>query len=233
MNKIRVISLVLGLLTCCTACSKSKTPDQVDTISIGEAFSDPYQVSSGTMTFTVNSATISSNMKDLGVDPHSLPEYDNSAFYYDDSGEYQSVSYPDYVDLNTGELANGLVFVLVDITAANTDAASRVRNDGGGSFDSDYMFLPSALYLCDLEQENTRSESNITTYLTRSALWYSEQNQGYMYELRPGESKTYQIGFVARCAGGDYSSLYLTNASTVDLDIPDLVLVDLGLGTNG
>ena len=65
----RIVSLFLifVLLVCCTGCSKSKSSDQadqVDAISLGETFSDANQVAEGTMTFTVNSAEVSNNMKE-------------------------------------------------------------------------------------------------------------------------------------------------------------------------
>lgn len=233
-KKAAYILTLIALLTCCTACSKSKSPDQVDTISIGEAFSDPYQVSSGTMTFTVNRAEVSSNMKELGVDPYSLAEHDNFVGYYDENGKYTSIEYPDYVNLENGQLKDGFVFVLVDITATNIDATSNTPGDNSGDFGSDYMFLSSHFSLSNLAQKSLNDKGKeLSTYQTVRQLWCSQQGIRGYYELRPGESKTYQLGFVIHCAAEDYGSLYLTNASLLDLDMPDLVLVDLGLGTNG
>lgn len=235
----RIVSLflVFVLLVCCTGCSKSKSSDQadqVDAISLGETFSDANQVAEGTMTFTVNSAEVSNNMKELGVDPYALSEYkENFVFYYDEAGNSASIEYPDYVDLDTGELKDGVAFVLVDITATNVDATSKTVGDGSGDFSSDYMFLPSTFHLSNLAQKDMSGGKEQSTYLTVSSKWYSKQADGYMYELRPGESLTFQIGFLVRCGNENYGSLYLTNVSMLDLRIPNLVLVDLGLGTDG
>ena len=232
-NKFTITALII-ILTCCAACSKSKSLDQVDTISIGETFSDSSEVVEGTMTFTVNRAEVSSNMKDLGVDPYSIEGPDNFVWYYDENGKFTSILYPDYVNLENGQLKDGFVFVLVDITATNIDATSKTTGDGSGDFDSDYMFLSSRLYLSDLAQKELNDKGKeLSTYMTVRQLWCSQQDIRGYYELCPGESKNFQLGFVIHCTAEDYGSLYLTNTSMLDLDTPDLVLVDLGLGTNG
>ena len=231
-----VMMLAAALLLGCAACGGAGAGEQADTVAVGEKFTAPYQVESGTMHFTVNRAEISDNMRQLGADPNSMAQYDNFVIRYDGNGTKRTLYYPDYVDLETGQLADGLAFVLVDITAENTDAVSNITGDGSGLFDSEYMFLPSAFYLCDLAQKDTKDGKEQSTYMTMSEKWYSAQQEGYMYELPPGESKTFQIGFVVGRADGDYSSLCLTTASQVDkraLRSPDVVLVDLGLGACG
>lgn len=233
-RKIISLAMIVVLLICCTACGKSKSLDQVDTISIGEVFSDPSEVAEGTMTFTVNRAEVSSNMKELGVDPYSIEGPDNFVWYYDENGKFTSIQYPDYVNLENGQLKDGFVFVLVDITATNIDATSKTTGDSSGNFDSDYMFLSSRFNLSDLSQKELNDKGKeLSTYMTVRQLWCSQQDIRGYYELCPGESKNFQLGFVIHCTAEDYGSLYLTNASALDLAIPNLLLVDLDLGTNG
>lgn len=111
---IALIILTAILLTSCAACG-DKTAN-LNMLGIGDSFTTSYHTESGQLCYTINNIQWSDNVRELGVDPNAFDEY-ASVF-----GGGTSYVWPNYVDLETGQLKEHLMFVLVDLTVTNIDA---------------------------------------------------------------------------------------------------------------
>lgn len=237
-SKAIPLCLAVLILISCAACG-DRTKN-LNMAAIGETFtsqmnagvktSDTYH--EGHLSYTINSVLWSDNVKELGVDPSQLDEYASISFYWTD-GELVAYTYPDYVDLETGQLAYQLRFVLVDLTGTNVDAVSQSIPESGGDLDASwYAFPVNRISVCDLNVELQDS------FFPFDAVWYAgtgdydpaegNTNGSNYFILWPGESLTYQLGFVIGSAEGDFSRMCLTDQDGV-YSLDEAVYVPLGM----
>lgn len=212
MKKVlRAIPIVLIFLLCCTACGRNA--QKISCTDIGEAFESA--AVSGRLSYTVNSVRISDNILGLGIEPSEIESYDGVS--YTVNGELVHYSWPDYVDLTTGQLTDDLLFVLVDLTVTNIDALGKPipEDDDGSRDDSWYCFPVGRLSICDT------NESGKDAWRNYQAIWYDGTdsfdgaamgtNGDDYFVLWPGEALTYQLGFIVGRDDGDYSGMCLTD----------------------
>ena len=206
----------------------------VTAITLGEAFEDNNQAETGTFELIVNSVQLSSNTKELGIDPSEFDPYNSVSTY--DGNSFLSWKWPNYVSLESGELAESLVFVLVDITATSIDAVSASHASGSmpNGYDSQYIFKASNLRLVDLYQENIYESDLLNTYYVQGRLvWFSQQEQRpedrYAYELLPGEEINYQIGYIIGLSDNHTENLHLSTSNI--LEAPGVTWIQLGLSS--
>jgi hypothetical protein len=223
------ILLAAALLIGCTGCA-DKAPD-VTTADIGSEFLMIPEYITGSLSYTVNSVQWSDNVKELGVDPNELSEYSTVSYAESDSASY---SWPDYVDLETGQLADHLRFVLVELTVTNIDAYGMTAPvDEGGTPDASwYAFGVNMITLCDL---NTQGDYNFLNY---NCVWYGDTgdyapqeggtNGSDYFLLWPGESLTYRMGFVVGSSEDDFSGICLTDGGG-SYHSDQAVYIDLGM----
>ncbi len=202
----------------------------ISSISLGEIFNDYSQAESGKLEISVNDVILSKNVKDLGINPSDLDPYSVVSVY--DGTYYKSWQYPHYLSLETGELASGLNFVLVNISVRNVDAISKKTASGRfpDGFESQYIFMANKFYLVDLYQKDIYESDPLNTYFVKGEhVWFSlhdqRQESRNAYELLPGESIDYQIGYIINLADGHNDSLYLSTAYTIDA--PDATWIKL------
>ena len=224
---IALIILTAILLTSCAACG-DKTAN-LNMLGIGDSFTTSYHTESGQLSYTINNIQWSDNVRELGVDPNAFDEY-ASVF-----GGGTSYVWPNYVDLETGQLKEHLMFVLVDLTVTNIDALSKpiTENDDGVRDDSWYTFGVNYLSVYNLSEQNKNGFSNA------DAIWYTDTGDydptaggtsgSNFFILRTGESLTYRLGFVIGSGKDDFSQMCLTdgggsfgakNAVYIPLGIP-------------
>lgn len=205
-----VLTMLL-LVVCCTACRHKA--QNLSYINIEDSFE--LAAVSGHLLCTVNGVRVSDNIMDFGIKPSEIESYDGVS--YTVNGELVHYSWPDYVDLTGGQLADDLLFVLADLSVTNVDALAKPipEKDDGSRDDSWYCFPVEQLSLCDV------NEAGKDAYRNYHVIWYDGTdsfdgaamgtNGDDFFVLRPGESLTYQIGFIVGRDDGDYSGMCLTD----------------------
>lgn len=210
-RSLHSILAVLLLIIGCTACGhKAQNLSYID---IGNGFE--LSAVSGHLLCTVNSVRVSDNIRDFGIEPSEIESYDGVS--YTVNGELVHYGWPDYVDLTSGQLADDLLFVLAELSVTNVDALAKPipEKDDGSRDDSWYCFPVEQLSLCDV------NEAGKDAYRNYHVIWYDKTgsfdgaamgtNGDDFFILRPGESLTYQIGFIVGRDDGDYSGMCLTD----------------------
>lgn len=218
-KEVLVLALALALLICCSGCGNKA--DMLTKMAMGENFH--VCMPSGTMYGRVESVQITDNVTNFGIDPAEL----HLDLFCLEDGTF--VNAKECIDMDTGKLAKHMRFVRVTVTMTNEDATSRSipENDNGIRDDSWYAFCIDDLHLCDLNHWMVNGIwdqiRNLGKFQTYSAIWYdgtgdydpeiggtSGEN---FYILRPGESLTYEMGFLVGDTRDDFSGLHLTNGS--------------------
>lgn len=211
------------LVICFSACSQNATNEDVEQtpnntsktdinhVALGESFT--YSPAEGNLKYTVDKVQFSKNVSDFNVDPAELQSYDGVS--YTDNGKFVAFAWPEYVNEETGQLAENLLFVLVDITVTNEDAFAKTVPNDNVMDDSWYAFRVDYISLCDTsEQENERFRQYKTVWYAGAAGTAAESlgvNGQNTFTLHPGESVSYQMGFIIGSNDGDYSQFYITN----------------------
>lgn len=211
-----LITVVIIIFLCCTACG-DKAPElsyvNTDDTVNGDTFNSA--AVEGYLSCTINDVRWSDNVKSFGIAPSELESYDGVS--YTDNGNFVHFSWPEYVDLTTGQLADNLLFVLVDLTMTNIDALGKPipENDDGNRDDSWYSFMVQQISICDVSEKENDSFRNY------NAIWYAGTgnynaaamgtNGNNYFILRPGESLTYQMGFIIGSDDGDFSQMCITD----------------------
>ncbi len=199
-------------------------PDaEIDALALGESFNNTVELAQGTLLYTVNSYQISDNVKELNIEPSELDENELVLYLVGDSGEDMVAfeSREDYVDMQTGQLADHLRVVLADITVENVDAKAHTAANDPNNDVYNYIFNVASLQLCDTSQ----IEDNGAGYLSCISIyptWYAntgEYDASLSYNgaenhfiLRPGETLTYQAAFIVGNEKDDFTHLYLSNS---------------------
>ena len=245
MRKLTALFLALILLLPCAACGRtedagtqaeagapktSERQDDIATAALGEAFYTHTQLIEGKLSYTVSDFRWSDNTKDLGVDPGAFTgDFDGLFTYWENGGAYEV---PNALDPATGQLAEGLLFVAVDMTVTNEDARWTMAL---GSGDSLYTFPVDLWSICDTGNTN----DNGTGWVKYHAVFYTgtenydaaatgTNGSNYLI-VRPGETVDYRLGYIIPVGSGDLDRFYLTDGggdpdsegdSYIHLDIP-------------
>jgi hypothetical protein len=226
---ITAMILVAMVLGCCAGCG-DKTAN-LTMVEIGSDFLLTSGWVAGDLSYTVNSVQWSDNVKELGVDPKELDFY-SSVSYGEE--EEQWYDWPDYVDLETGQLAEHLRFVLVEVTVTNIDACdvNAPVDEGGAPDDSWYTFGVNHLSISDL---NVQGKNGFWDF---DSVWYADTgdydpqeggtNGSNYFILWPGESLIYRMGFVIGSSEDDFSRMCLTDGGG-SYSVKQAVYISLGM----
>jgi predicted small secreted protein len=163
----------------------------------------------GTMTYDVVSANIITNLEENNVDMDKIDPY--MFVLTENSDEY--IDYPDFIDENSN-LIDGCKMYIVKLRVTNTDAEYKYGDDY--NYDSPYIFRADNISL------NYVSENQKTT-IQIPINYYSLCKEGdstwCTFQLEPGETIEYEIGFILGTVMEDNSS-----QKTVEVDKERLFL---------
>lgn len=219
-----LLSVLLLVLSACTPTdSPPKSTDPVtpsatmptDTkafpISFKYTAGEVSRLKSGRLNYTITDARLVSSTEALA----NINGFrsDASVCFYGDSYEHCDLTlrYPDFI-LQDGSFYEGVHLLVLDITVTSEDAAAYTRRDLDedgyplGPYDDPSLFRADGiLYLQDTHIDSiVRTDPDGTEYSTGPACWvidyYSRMNEraeNYMvFRLMPGESISFQIGFL-------------------------------------
>lgn len=148
----------------------------------------------GTMKYELEDAYVTTELNKNEIDMSKLDLY-SSIEYKNDKGKQVSVSYPEYfADKEKGILSSHAKMYVCRIKVTNEGATSEWEDQ----YKSPYIFRADNIFLCYLPDEMTRKEQQNIKY--KIVDYYSLRKEGDQewstYELKPGESITYDLGFV-------------------------------------
>lgn len=167
----------------------------------------------GTMKYELEDAYVTTELNENGIDINML---DESSFIYcmNGNGKMENIGYPEYFeDYNKGILKSPAKLYVCRIKVTNQDATYSVEDE----YKDPYIFRADNMFLCYLPDKMSGKEQ----IKYKNVEYYSLRKDGdyewATYELKPGESITYDVGFVL----GDYldekeldmkkGKLYLSN----------------------
>jgi hypothetical protein len=164
----------------------------------------------GTMTYEVVSASVITNLKENNVDMDKIDPY-MFVLTENADGEQVYLDYPDFIDA-ASNLTDGCKMYVVKMRVTNTDAEYKYEED----YDSPYIFRADNISL------NYVSENQKTT-IQIPINYYSLRKEGdstwCTFQLEPGETIEYEIGFILGTFVDDNS-----NQKTVEVDKERLFL---------
>jgi hypothetical protein len=164
----------------------------------------------GTMTYEVVSANIITNLEENNVDMDKIDPY-MFVLTQNSDGEEEYIDYPDFIDEDSN-LIDGCKMYIVKLRVTNTDAEYKYEED----YNSPYIFRADNISL------NYVSENQKTT-IQIPINYYSLRKEGNStwctFQLEPGETIEYEIGFILGPIVNDNSS-----QNTVEVDKERLFL---------
>jgi hypothetical protein len=164
----------------------------------------------GTMTYEVVSASVITNLEENNVDMDKIDPY-MFVLTENADGEQVYLDYPDFIDA-ASNLTDGCKMYVVKMRVTNTDAEYKYEED----YDSPYIFRADNISL------NYVSENQKTT-IQIPINYYSLRKEGdstwCTFQLEPGETIEYEIGFILGTFVDDNS-----NQKTVEVDKERLFL---------
>jgi predicted small secreted protein len=164
----------------------------------------------GTMTYEVVSANIITNLEENNVDMDKIDPY-MFVLTQNSDGEEEYIDYPDFIDEDSN-LTDGCKMYMVKMRVTNTDAEYKYEED----YNSPYIFRADNISL------NYVSENQKTT-IQIPINYYSLRKEGNStwctFQLEPGETIEYEIGFILGPIVNDNSS-----QNTVEVDKERLFL---------
>lgn len=142
----------------------------------------------GEMTFELEDAYVTDHLLTAGIDLSKLDAY--SSVTIADGEETADVHYPEYIkDQTTGELVDHCSLFVCKIKVTNIDATCDVED----YYDSPYIFSAGNIWLNYLNEKGQWVQVYPIDY-------YSLRKDGdhtwSTYEVKPGESIEYEVGFV-------------------------------------
>lgn len=185
---------------------------------------------SGSLAFTISDARLIGNVAELsnpdGILSNSWAVFPNDAYENE-----MVLNYPDFIQ-EDGSFYKGVYLIVIDLSVTSNDAVAYTRRDLNkfgdpmGKFDDPHLFLAAGyLFL----QDTHIGENGIVTYTDADGTAYervagwgidyfsllgSRKEDEMAFRLMPGESISFQVGFVVvdRNDGGemDLNTLYLT-----------------------
>lgn len=185
---------VLALIIFCTGCSNTKNIN-IDESEDGYYYLDNDWVE-GNFKYKIKESSYYTNLFDVN----------------DTNFDYKNVNYyKDYINLETGELLDSYIFVMVDMYVENEDAISLdIRNS------DNTIFTASSYLLID-----TSTKFNSDTFKFYYISYFSDENEcpdidPNAYKLPQGESRTITIGFFADDVK-NIEDLYISTGANIKL----------------
>lgn len=186
-------------------------------VGLGESFFDYSSMEQ--LEITVNEMTLSDNIFRAGWQPEDFGEY-SYATTADDSGNFTTYSFPDYLDRTSGELIDGVTLLTVELTVTNCNAAD--CDIGAGT----NVFPYCALNLVDL----TGMQNAYNFYYSDCIAFSGAETapgHGACVVLAPGETLTYRLAY-ALDEGYSVNSAYL---ATIPCPIPGVCFIPVSLAS--
>lgn len=148
----------------------------------------------GKMTFELTDAYVTQNLSEHGISLDKLDSY-TSVYGADKNGEREDMSFSDcFSDQEKGILRENVRLYVCRIKVTNTDAVYDVK----GEYDNKYTFRADNIHLCYLPDKKSGKTKEDLEY--KPVDYYSLKKDGDQewstYELKPGESITYEVGFL-------------------------------------
>ena len=158
----------------------------VGTVDLGDSFwGNPYSPANSKLEITVEELSLSDKIYDAGWEPEQFLEY--SVVSREENGTWESFSYPDYFDRDSGELIDGVRFLTVKI---------RVTNRHGGDADPGVgtnLFANCQLHLINAGKTIRGEDKSYTDNIAYSGPWGGGQYS--LVEILPGETVSYSLGY--------------------------------------
>lgn len=171
----------------------------------------------GTITFTIDSATLYSNYYDAGFQYEDIYNpIDTYVVFWDTETELEL---DEFMDAETGELDERVGFLAVTLTVTNQDA---VNTNAQEEYGNEYLFDCRNLFLVDWDHGYVADGETViyTNEVEAFDRLNVQEEHPCLFELCPGSSITYQIGyFVDRSM--DLDQFYLSYASFVESGTAD------------
>ena len=156
------------------------------TVDLGESFwGNPYSPVNSKLEISVEELSLSDNIYAAGWEPEQFLEY--SVVSREENGTWESFSYPDYFDRDSGELIDGVRFLTVKI---------RVTNRHGGDADPGVgtnLFANCQLHLINAGKTIRGEDNSYTDNIAYSGPWGGGQYS--LVEILPGETVSYSLGY--------------------------------------
>ena len=143
----------------------------------------------GEMTYELIDAWVTSKPGADGIDTGKIYEY--SYVYMEKTGT-DAVSYPAYFkDANKTEFIDGCKMLVCKIRVTNINAVSKQKD----YYKNPYVFSAGGLFLNYMD-ENSKSANFQYKNIDYYSLKQDNEHLWDTYELKPGESLTYEVGFI-------------------------------------
>lgn len=156
------------------------------TVDLGESFwGNPYSPVNSKLEISVEELSLSNNIYDAGWEPEQFLEY--SVVSRKENGTWESISYPDYFDRDSGELIDGVQLLTVKI---------RVTNRHDGNIDTGVgtnLFANCQLYLINAGKIIGDEDGAYMDNIAYSGPWGGGQYT--LVELAPGKTLSYSLGY--------------------------------------
>ena len=146
----------------------------------------------GTMKYELEDAYVTTELNKNGIDIHMLDEC-SFISYMNENGKTENMGYPEYFeDYNKGILKSPAKLYVCSIKVTNQGATYELEDE----YKNPYIFRADNIFLCYLSDKMSRKEQikykNVEYYSLRK----DGDHEWATYELKPGESITYNVGFI-------------------------------------
>lgn len=211
MRKIGTLTLICGMILgilYIEGCGKSAINiQQLDSKSDDSENEEIYLELSGhkgEMTYQLTDAYVTDKVEDVEKLLCDSPVYLNG-----EDGSITDVSPKTLVKTETGELLDGCRLLVVELKVTNIDAEYDVKNE----YESPYTFRADNVFLCYVDENmQVQSYQNVEYYSdlkTNGPGWST-------YNLEPGKSISYKVGFLIGNYVENMESGEYINADDVD-----------------
>ena len=189
-------------------------PKEFEAYAVGESFiAEVVNAAGGSMEYTVNSAQLVSNLTDVGLTAAEVLESAETVSIFGGEGIEDALA--EDVIAADGTLSENVRFLLVDLTVKNIDAYRDIDGWVNGPAEHEYILRADGIYLEDTKvyDGNVGVSFGMTDTGCSQCAWFSDRNgrseSWAAIEILPGESVTYQLGFLVGNAEDNFDGLYL------------------------
>ena len=189
-------------------------PKEFEAYAVGESFiAEVVNAAGGSMEYTVNSVQLVSNLTDVGLTAEEVLESAEAVSIFGGEGIEDAMA--EDVIAADGTLSENVRFLLVDLTVKNIDAYRDINGWVNGPAEHEYILRADGIYLEDTKvyDGNEGVSFGMTDTGCSQCSWFSDRNgrseSWAAIEILPGESVTYQLGFLVGNAEDNFSGLYL------------------------
>lgn len=180
----------------------------------------------GTLLFTIVNATIVTHEDNIPLEGGT---FSDCAIWQIQNDEVVEYRYPNFINAD-GSFLEDSCLVLVEVVVESQNATARTDVENGALYDNPYIFRADRLTLADLTRKDRGGY-----YIVEELDYFSGLNScvehPFAYQLKPGEVKTFTLGWFI---GGHKHDGSLTDFSNLCLcdtyGNRDSTLVKLGLG---